>query len=93
MFDMPTIGFRDRAVCRYVSGMALLRDSFEDTGSFVFTNSIAGAGEWVFEQVVFHGFEGMIANRLDSLYLRGRTHEWQKIKYAGYGRPAALGFR
>jgi hypothetical protein len=76
-----------------VKRKAFLRDSFEDTSSPVLTNGIIGAGEWVWEQVELHGFEGMIAKRLDSFYERGRTSQWQKIKYAGYGRPAALGVR
>lgn len=93
MFDMLTIGTRDLRGLPLIKRKAFLRDSFENTRSLVFTNGIIGAGEWVFEQVVLHGFEGMIAKRLDSLYQRGRTHEWQKIKSADYGRPAALGLR
>ncbi|MDP9155268.1 MAG: DNA ligase [Pseudomonadota bacterium] len=93
MFDMLTIGNRDLRGLPLIKRKAFLRDSFDDTGTLVCTNGIVGAGEWVFEQVELHGFEGMVAKRLDSLYQRGRTHEWQKIKYAGYGRPAALGIR
>ncbi len=92
MFDMLTIGFRDLRGLPLRQRNGFLPDNFEDTGSLVFTNGIGGEGEWVFEQVELHGFEGMVAKRLDSLYQRGRTHEWQKIKYAGYGRTAALGF-
>jgi bifunctional non-homologous end joining protein LigD len=92
LFDILTVGTRDLRGLPLLKRKAFLRDSFEDTGSLVFTNGIVGAGEWVWEQVELHGFEGMIAKRLDSLYQRGRTTEWQKVKYAGYHRKAALGF-
>ena len=36
-----------------------------------------------------HGFEGMLAKRLDSTYQRGRSRDWLKIKHAEYGRPDA----
>jgi bifunctional non-homologous end joining protein LigD len=92
MFDMLTVGTRDLRGLPLLKRKAFLRDSFENTGSLVFSNGIVGEGEWVFEQVELHGFEGMMAKRLDSLYQGGRTAEWQKIKYAGYHRQAALGF-
>ncbi len=93
MFDMLTIGDRDLRGMTLIKRKAFLRDSFDDTGTLVFMNGIVGAGEWVFEQVEHHGFEGMVAKRLNSPYPSGRTHEWQKVKTLGYGRPAALGFR
>jgi bifunctional non-homologous end joining protein LigD len=92
LFDILTLGTRDLRGLPLLKRKAFLRDSFEDTGSLVFTNGIVGAGEWVWEQVELHGFEGMVAKRLDSLYQRGRTTEWQKVKYAGFHRKAALGF-
>jgi len=39
-------------------------DSFDKTGTTVFTNGIVGAGEWVIERVNLHGFGGMVANAL-----------------------------
>jgi bifunctional non-homologous end joining protein LigD len=92
VFDMLTTGDRDLRGLPLLERKGFLRDSFEDTKVLVFANGIVGAGTWVFEQVEAHGFEGMLAKRLDSLYQRGRSRDWQKIKHAGYGRPAALGF-
>jgi bifunctional non-homologous end joining protein LigD len=34
----------------------------------------------------------MVAKRLSSPNQRGRSADWLKIKNAGYGRPAALGW-
>ena len=93
LFDILTLGNRDLRGLPLIERKGFLRDSFEDTKKLVFANGVTEAGEWVFEQVEEHAFEGMVAKRLDSLYQRGRSNEWQKIKYAGYGRQAALGFR
>jgi bifunctional non-homologous end joining protein LigD len=91
-FDALAVGHRDLRGLPLMDRKAFLRDSFEDTGTLVFVNGIVEAGEWVFEQVAEHDFEGMLAKRLDSLYQRGRSHDWQKVKFAGYSRRAALGF-
>jgi bifunctional non-homologous end joining protein LigD len=93
LFDILTLGNRDLRGLPLLERKAFLRDSFDDTKALVFANGIVGAGTWVFEQVEAHGFEGMVAKRLASLYQRGRSSDWQKIKYAGYSRPSALGFR
>jgi len=39
----------------------------------VFANGVVGAATWVFEQVEAHGFEGMVAKRLESTYQRSLT--------------------
>src|SRR5260370_812659 len=90
---MLTIGNRDLRGLPLLERKGFLRDSFDNTETLIFTNGIVGAGKWVFEQVEALGFEGMVAKRLDSFYQGGRSNDWQKIKNAGYGRRAALGFR
>jgi bifunctional non-homologous end joining protein LigD len=90
-FDMLATGNRDLRSLPLSERKAHLRDSFENTGALVFVNGIVEAGEWVFEQVVAYDMEGMLAKRLDSTYQRGRSHDWQKVKFSGYSRPAALG--
>ncbi|MHB9836825.1 ATP-dependent DNA ligase [Paraburkholderia terrae] len=59
----------------------VLRDDFDDTGTLVFVRGIASAGVWVFQQVRAHDLEGMVAKRLDSIYHRGKSRDWLKIKY------------
>jgi bifunctional non-homologous end joining protein LigD len=92
LFDILSTRKRDLRSLPLLKRKAFLRDSFGDTGTLIFANGMIGVGDWVFEQVQAHGFEGMLAKRLDAPYQRGRSRDWLKIKYAGYGRPAALGF-
>lgn len=92
VFDVLSIGQRDVRGLSLAIRKELLRDSFEDTDKLIYASGIVGAGRWVFEQVEAHGFEGMVAKRLASTYQRGRSRDWLKIKHAGYGRPAAMGF-
>jgi bifunctional non-homologous end joining protein LigD len=58
----------------------------------IVASGIVGAGQWVFEQAKARDLEGIVAKRLASPYQRGRSRDWLKIKYADYGRPAALGW-
>jgi bifunctional non-homologous end joining protein LigD len=90
-FDMLAIRKRDLRAIPLIDRKRYLRDAFQDSGTLVFASAIIGAGEWVFEQVQVYGFEGMVAKRLAASYQKGRSRDWLKIKYAGYGRPAALG--
>jgi bifunctional non-homologous end joining protein LigD len=69
-----------------------LRKSFDNTSTLIYASGIEGKGKLVFEHVEELGLEGMIAKRLDSTYQKGRSRDWLKVKFAGYGRPAALGW-
>ncbi|BAO90660.1 DNA ligase [Caballeronia cordobensis] len=91
-FDMLAAGTRDLRALPLFARKETLRDSFENTSVLVYVTGIVAAGAWVFEQVEAHDFEGMVAKRLDAPYQRGRSNDWRKIKYAGYSRPAALGW-
>ncbi|WP_260853842.1 DNA ligase [Paraburkholderia sp. BCC1886] len=92
VFDIMTAGKRDVRALPLVERKEILRDSFENTSGLVFVTGIVAAGEWVFEQVKAHDFEGMIAKRMDAPYQRGRSRDWIKLKYEHYSRPEALGF-
>jgi bifunctional non-homologous end joining protein LigD len=69
-----------------------LRRSFDNTRTLIYASGIEGEGKMVFDEVEGLGLEGMLAKRMDSTYQRGRSRDWLKIKYSGYGRPAALGW-
>jgi bifunctional non-homologous end joining protein LigD len=69
-----------------------LRESFTNTKTLIYASGIEDEGRLVFEHVQELGLEGMVAKRLDSTYQRGRSRDWLKVKFAGYGRPAALGW-
>ncbi|CAB3758688.1 DNA ligase [Paraburkholderia humisilvae] len=92
VFDALAAGNHDLRSRPLVDRKELLRDSFENTSVLVYVTGIATAGDWVFEQAQALDFEGMVAKRLDSTYQRGRSNDWLKVKFAGYSRPAALGW-
>jgi len=90
VFDILTLGNRDLRGLPLLERKGFLRESFTDTKTLVFVNGIIAAGEWVFEQVEAHGFEGMVAKRLDSLYQRGRSNEWQRSNTPAMAGPPRL---
>ncbi|MEX3917959.1 DNA ligase [Paraburkholderia sp. BR10872] len=92
VFDMLANGKRDLRPLALGERKVHLRETFENTNRLVYVVGTADAGEWVFEQVKLHDFEGMVAKRSSAPYRAGRTRDWLKIKYEGYSRPAALGF-
>jgi bifunctional non-homologous end joining protein LigD len=92
VFDMLAEGERDLRQLPLIQRKEVLRDAFENTAVLVYVTGIVAAGAWVFEQVEAHDFEGMVAKRLNSTYQRGRSNDWQKVKFAGYSRQGALGW-
>lgn len=92
VFDMLSLGARDVRDRPLFERKQLLRDSFDDTPRIVYVTHAEGVGELVFEQVQTHDFEGMMAKRTWSVYMRGRSLNWIKVKNASYSRQAALGF-
>ncbi|MCP3918477.1 MAG: hypothetical protein GY711_23270 [bacterium] len=58
-----------------------------------FSDGLVGAGNALFEQVRSEGLEGMVAKRLDSVYLPGqRTDDWTKVKTFQQVLCAILGY-
>lgn len=92
LFDMMASNGRDLRGLPLTTRKEHLRDCFDNTATLIFATGIVAAGHWVFEQVQQNGLEGMVAKWMQSTYQRGRSSDWRKVKYAGYGRPAALGW-
>ncbi|MFM0022215.1 ATP-dependent DNA ligase [Paraburkholderia azotifigens] len=92
VFDMLSSGARDLRDRPLFERKQQLRDSFDDTPRLVYATHVEGVGELVFEQVQLNDFEGMVAKRTWSVYMRGRSLNWIKIKNDAYTRRAALGF-
>ena len=92
VFDMLASGTRDIRDRPLFERKQHLRDSFGDTTLLTYTMHVEGVGELVFDRVKSHDFEGMVAKRTWSVYMRGRSLNWIKIKNPDYSRPAALGF-
>jgi bifunctional non-homologous end joining protein LigD len=92
VFDALSIGDDDLRALTLLDRKERLRDSFDDSQTIIYASGVREAGEWVFENAASLDLEGMIAKRIDSTYQKGRSRDWLKVKYAGYSRPAALGF-
>jgi bifunctional non-homologous end joining protein LigD len=92
VFDALSIDGADIRGLPLAERKLYLRKSFDNTGTLIYASGIEDEGKLVFEHVQELGLEGMVAKRMDSPYQRGRSRDWLKIKYSGYGRPAALGW-
>ncbi|TCG05328.1 DNA ligase [Paraburkholderia steynii] len=92
VFDILASGKNDLRDRPLFERKERLRDSFDDTPRLVYATHVDGVGELVFEQVQLQDFEGMVAKRTWSVYMRGRSLNWIKVKNAAYSRTAALGF-
>jgi bifunctional non-homologous end joining protein LigD len=92
VFDILAYNGRDLRGLTLLERKRILRDVIPESDTIIFVNGIVGAGCRVFDEVERIGLEGMVAKRLESTYRKGRSRDWLKIKYAGYGRRAALGF-
>ncbi len=92
VFDMLARGRQDIRDQPLVIRKGVLRQTFDDTLTLVYVTDVETVGELVFEQVTKHDFEGMLCKRKDSLYVRGRSLNWIKVKNAAYSRQTALGF-
>ena len=47
---------------------------------FCYTDHVVGEGERFFAEVERIGLEGMVAKKIDSVYVSGRSSDWLKIK-------------
>ncbi|MDR6381853.1 ATP-dependent DNA ligase [Paraburkholderia caribensis] len=92
VFDLLMRGAHDMRTQPLDVRKGVLRQTFEDTSTLIYVTHVDTVGNLVFEQVVGHDFEGMVCKRKDSLYVRGRSLNWIKIKNSAYTRQAALGF-
>jgi ATP-dependent DNA ligase len=91
-FDLLASGSSDLRKQALSERTLRLQDVFENTRTLLHASGIEGAGEWVFEQARMRDLEGMVAKRLASAYVRGRSRDWLKVKNPDYSRRAALGF-
>jgi bifunctional non-homologous end joining protein LigD len=56
----------------------------EKTGRINYVEYIEGAGRELFDETVRAGLEGVVAKRLESAYVGGRSLDWQKFKAPNY---------
>jgi bifunctional non-homologous end joining protein LigD len=92
VFDALSIAGTDLRALPLTERKLHLRKSFDNTGTLIYASGVEEEGKLVFDEVQGLGLEGMLAKRMGSTYQRGRSRDWLKVKYSGYGRPAALGW-
>lgn len=92
IFDALSVAGADLRALPLMERKLHLRGSFDNTGTLIYASGVEEEGNLVFGEVEGLGLEGMLAKRMDSTYQRGRSRDWLKVKYPGYGRPAALGW-
>jgi bifunctional non-homologous end joining protein LigD len=92
VFDALSIAGADLRALPLTERKLHLRKSFDNTGTLIYASGVEEEGKLVFDKVQGLGLEGMLAKRMGSTYQRGRSRDWLKVKYSGYGRPAALGW-
>jgi bifunctional non-homologous end joining protein LigD len=81
-FDLLTLDGEDLTNNPLIARKAALKRILPKTptGSVRFTAHIVGAGEDLFQELEMMKLEGMVAKRLDSIYVSGRTRAWLKVK-------------
>jgi len=92
IFDALSVAGADLRELPLMERKLHLRGSFDNTGMLIYASGVEEEGNLVFGEVEGLGLEGMLAKRMDSTYQRGRSRDWLKVKYSGYGRQAALGW-
>ena len=81
-FDLLHLDGSDLTQTPLVSRKATLKKIMprRETGRVRYTEHVVGEGERLFAELERRHLEGMVAKRLDSLYVGGRTRAWLKIK-------------
>lgn len=81
-FDLLTLDGTDRTNVPLKDRKAALKRILpkRQTGLVRFTEHIVGDGEGLFQELEKMKLEGMVAKRLDSIYVSGRTRAWLKVK-------------
>lgn len=80
-FDLLTVDGQDLTQLELIHRKAALRRILPRRQSGRrFTSHVVGDGESLFQQLEMMKLEGMVAKRLDSKYVSGRTKAWLKIK-------------
>jgi bifunctional non-homologous end joining protein LigD len=80
-FDLLSLDGRDTVDVPYEQRRALLLEAFEAGPGRVVPNHQVGHGDVLRQVTMEQGLEGIMAKRLDSLYLPGRrSPAWRKVK-------------
>jgi bifunctional non-homologous end joining protein LigD len=84
-FDLLALGEHDCRAWTYERRKQRLFDLVpERTGRINSVDFVEGAGLELFGESVRAGLEGIVAKRMDSTYVGGRSSDWQKFKAPNY---------
>jgi len=80
VFDLPWLLGQDLRHLAIENRKALLAKTVEDNPSIKLVQGLEGDAQQLFEQVCADGWEGLMAKRRSSVYVEGRSADWQKLK-------------
>ena len=80
VFDLLHLDGLDLLGCKLLDRKTTLEKILKESKNVRFSDHIIGEGEKLFEVVAKVPLEGMIAKRLDSIYVQRRSADWLKIK-------------
>jgi bifunctional non-homologous end joining protein LigD len=84
VFDLPYLNNRDLTGVPLIERKTLLKDLIQThqakIPSILYSDHLIGSGGRFFQAACQHGVEGVIAKRVDSPYLQGRSKYWVKVK-------------
>jgi bifunctional non-homologous end joining protein LigD len=84
-FDLLQLRGKDLRALPLLKRKAALQKELRRTERIVYCQHVGESGEKLFQAAEQLGLEGIIGKRADSLYRRGRTPNWVKVK-TSHGR-------
>ena len=91
-FDLLAFEGYDLRALPLLERKRLLREVLPTTGPVRYSDHVPEHGEAMFRQVVELGLEGVIAKRVDSTYVGGRSRSWLKMRMVHTADFAIHGF-
>ncbi len=79
-FDLLYLDGLDLTLCPLLERKKILEAILKPARNLRFSDHIIEHGEQLYEQIAAVPLEGMIAKRLDSIYVQRRSRNWLKIK-------------
>jgi bifunctional non-homologous end joining protein LigD len=84
VFDLLYLNDHDLTGIPLIERKTLLKELIEtqeaEIPSILYSDHLTGSGERFFQAACQHGLEGIIAKRVDSLYMQRRSRQWVKVK-------------
>ncbi len=80
VFDLPWLLGQDLRHLPIEDRKALLAKTIEDNLSIKVVQGLEGEAQRLFEAACADGWEGLMAKRLGSTYVEGRSADWRKLK-------------